>query len=65
MSLRLGPSRKLPAVDEVLERVSRRGVLHGPVDWVFQASTIYTEYKVHNHKKLPGVYILSRPVDAR
>jgi len=56
---------KLPAVDEVLERVFRRGVLHGSVDWVFQASAIYTEYKVRNRKKLPGVCILSRPVDAR
>ncbi|MFZ8808815.1 MAG: hypothetical protein ACO2PN_12030 [Pyrobaculum sp.] len=55
----------MPAVDEVLERISRRGVLHGAVDWVFQASAIYTEYKVRNRKKLPGVCALSRPVDAR
>jgi len=44
LSLRLGLSRKLPAVDGVLERVSRRGVLRGPVDWVLPAWIIYVEY---------------------
>ena len=34
----------MPAVDEVLEQVSRRGVLHGPVDWVFPAWMLYVEY---------------------
>jgi hypothetical protein len=37
---------KPPAVDEVFEQVSTRGVFHCPVDWVSQASTIYTEYKM-------------------
>ncbi|MFZ8837407.1 MAG: hypothetical protein ACO2PM_00430 [Pyrobaculum sp.] len=49
----------------MLEQVYRRGVLHGPVERVFQALAIYTEYKVRNRKKLPGVCILNRPVDAR
>ncbi len=33
-----------PTVEEVLEQVSRHGVLRGPVDWVFQAWATYVEY---------------------
>ncbi len=33
-----------PTVEEVLEQVSTRGVLRGPVDWVFQAWATYVEY---------------------
>ena len=41
---------KPPAVDEMFEQVSTRGVFNCPVEWVFQASAIYTEYKV---QKIP------------
>ena len=33
-----------PTVEEVLEQVSRHGVLRGPVDWVFPAWIAYVEY---------------------
>jgi hypothetical protein len=33
-----------PTVEEVLEYVSKHGVLRGPVDWVFPAWIIYVEY---------------------
>jgi len=33
-----------PTVEEVLEQVSRHGVLRGPVDWAFQAWMLYVEY---------------------
>jgi hypothetical protein len=33
-----------PTVEEVLEQVSRHGVLRGPVDWVFPAWITYIEY---------------------
>jgi hypothetical protein len=33
-----------PTLEEVLEQVSRRGVLRGPVDWVFPAWMLYVEY---------------------
>ena len=33
-----------PTLEEVLEQVSRHGVLRGPVDWVFPAWIIYVEY---------------------
>jgi hypothetical protein len=33
-----------PTLEEVLEEVSRRGVLRGPVDWVFPAWMLYVEY---------------------
>jgi hypothetical protein len=33
-----------PSIEEVLERVSRRGILRGPVDWVFPAWIAYIEY---------------------
>jgi hypothetical protein len=31
-------------LEEVLEQVSTRGVLRGPVDWVFPAWMLYVEY---------------------
>jgi hypothetical protein len=33
-----------PTVEEVLEQVSRHGVLRGPVDWAFPAWIAYVEY---------------------
>jgi hypothetical protein len=33
-----------PTLEEVLEEVSTRGVLRGPVDWVFPAWMLYVEY---------------------
>jgi hypothetical protein len=33
-----------PTLEEVLEQVSRRGVLRGPVDWVFPGWMLYVEY---------------------
>jgi hypothetical protein len=33
-----------PTLEEVLEEVSRHGVLRGPVDWVFPAWMLYVEY---------------------
>jgi hypothetical protein len=33
-----------PTLEEVLEQVSRHGVLRGPVDWVFSAWMLYVEY---------------------
>jgi len=41
LALRL---EKPPTLEEVLEHVSRRGVLRGPVDWVFPAWMLYVEY---------------------
>jgi hypothetical protein len=41
LALRL---EKPPTLEEVLEEVSTRGVLRGPVDWVFPAWIIYVEY---------------------
>ena len=40
----LRPVKKLPTLEEVLEQVSARGVLRGPVDWVFPAWMLYVEY---------------------
>jgi hypothetical protein len=37
-------SSERPSLEEVLERVSRRGVLRGPVDWVFEGWALYVEY---------------------
>jgi hypothetical protein len=37
-------SAKPPTLEEVFEQVSRRGVLRGPVDWVFPAWMLYVEY---------------------
>jgi len=33
-----------PTLEEVLEEVSTRGVLRGPVDWVFPGWIAYVEY---------------------
>jgi hypothetical protein len=43
LELALRPAEP-PTIEEVLEQVSRRGVLRGPVDWVFPAWIIYVEY---------------------
>jgi hypothetical protein len=43
LELALRPAEK-PTLEEVLEQVSRRGVLRGPVDWVFPAWILYVEY---------------------
>ena len=40
----LALSVKKPTPGEVLEEVSTRGVLRGPVDWVFPAWMLYVEY---------------------
>ena len=40
----LRPVEKPPTLEEVLEQASRRGVLRGPVDWVFPAWMLYVEY---------------------
>jgi len=43
LELALRPAEP-PALEEVLEEVSIRGVLRGPVDWVFPAWMLYVEY---------------------
>ena len=43
LELALRPAEK-PTLEEVLEQVSRHGVLRGPVDWVFPAWMLYVEY---------------------
>jgi hypothetical protein len=44
LELALRPVEKPPTLGEVLEEVSTRGVLRGPVDWVFPAWMLYVEY---------------------
>jgi hypothetical protein len=44
LELALRLVEKSPSIEEVLEQVSRRGVLRGPVDWVFPAWMTYIEY---------------------
>jgi len=44
LELALKPVEKPPTLEEVLEQVSTRGVLRGPVDWVFPAWMLYVEY---------------------
>jgi hypothetical protein len=44
LDLALRLVEKPPTLEEVLEEVSRRGVLRGPVDWVFPAWMLYVEY---------------------
>jgi hypothetical protein len=44
LELSLRPAEKPPTLEEALEEVSRRGVLRGPVDWVFPAWMLYVEY---------------------
>jgi hypothetical protein len=43
LELALRPAEP-PTLEEVLEEVSRRGVLRGPVDWVFPGWMLYVEY---------------------
>jgi hypothetical protein len=43
LELALRPAEP-PTLGEVLEHVSRHGVLRGPVDWVFPAWMLYVEY---------------------
>jgi len=43
LELALRPAEP-PTPGEVFEHVSRRGVLRGPVDWVFPAWMLYVEY---------------------
>jgi hypothetical protein len=43
LELALRPAEP-PTLEEVLEEVSTRGVLRGPVDWVFPAWIFYVEY---------------------
>jgi hypothetical protein len=43
LELALRPAEP-PTLGEVLEQVSRHGVLRGPVDWVFPGWIIYVEY---------------------
>ena len=45
LELALRPAEP-PTIEEVLEHVSRGGVLRGPVDWVFPAWVMYIEYVV-------------------
>jgi hypothetical protein len=45
LELALRPAEP-PTIEEVLEEVSTRGVLRGPVDWVFPAWIAYVEYAV-------------------
>jgi hypothetical protein len=44
LELALRPVKKPPTIEETLEQVSTRGVLRGPVDWVFPAWIAYVEY---------------------
>ncbi len=50
LELALRPE-KPPTPGEVLEEVSTRGVLRGPVDWGFPAWMLYTEYAVQKIAK--------------
>jgi hypothetical protein len=43
LELALRPA-KPPTLEEVLEQVSRHGILRGPVDWVFPAWIAYIEF---------------------
>jgi hypothetical protein len=44
LELALRLVEKPPTLEEVLEQVSRHGVLRGPVDWVFPGWMLYVEY---------------------
>jgi hypothetical protein len=50
LELALRPAEP-PTLEEVLEQVSTRGVLRGPVDWVFPAWMLYVEYAVQEIMK--------------
>jgi hypothetical protein len=56
LELALRPVEKPPTLEEVLEEVSRRGVLRGPADWVFPAWVVYVEYAV---QKIAEMFQLS------
>jgi len=56
LELALRPVEKPPTLEEVLEQVSTRGVLRGPVDWVFPAWMQYVDYVV---KEIVGGFKLS------
>ena len=43
LELVLKPTEE-PTLEEVLKQVSTRGVLRGPVDWVFPAWMLHVEY---------------------
>jgi hypothetical protein len=45
LELALKPTEE-PTLEEVLEQVSTRGVLRGPVDWIFPAWRLYVDYVV-------------------
>jgi hypothetical protein len=55
LELALRPAEP-PTLEEVLEQVSTRGVLRGPVDWVFPAWRLYVDYVV---KEIVGGFKLS------
>jgi hypothetical protein len=55
LELALRPA-KPPTLEEVLEQVSTRGVLRGPVDWIFPAWRLYVDYVV---KEIVGGFKLS------
>ncbi|MCC6021486.1 MAG: hypothetical protein LM577_09035 [Thermoproteaceae archaeon] len=46
LELALKPVASPPALEEVLKRVSKHGVLHGPLDWAFPAWIAYVEHAV-------------------
>jgi hypothetical protein len=48
LELALRPVEKPPTIEEVLEQVSRRGVLRGAIDWVFPGWMLYVEYATQN-----------------
>jgi hypothetical protein len=56
LELALRLVEKSPSIEEVLKQVSARGVLRGPVDWVFPAWMLYVEYAT---QKIAEVFQLS------
>jgi hypothetical protein len=55
LELALKPTEE-PTLEEVLKQVSARGVLRGPVDWIFPAWRLYVDYVV---KEIVGGFKLS------
>jgi len=55
LELALKPTEE-PTLEEVLKQVSTRGVLRGPVDWIFLAWRLYVDYVV---KEIVGGFKLS------
>jgi hypothetical protein len=45
LELALRPAEP-PTIEEVLEQVSTRGVLRGPVDWVFPGWRLYVDCEI-------------------